>query len=117
MDRMRTGYIDQNQYKTGMITLGICGYNKEPPLAENGMVEKEFFVEEAFDCEVRLLEDMIRRRWIREQPPKEGKRPPHPPLDLPTPEPPCRDVCAELAPKPRKKYTANKLDCDKLNAV
>ncbi|KAI4470405.1 ef-hand calcium-binding domain-containing protein 10 [Holotrichia oblita] len=46
MDRMRTGYIEKEQYVVGMKTLGICSYNNEPPTSE-GMIHKDFFVEEA----------------------------------------------------------------------
>ncbi|XP_023020398.1 uncharacterized protein isoform X2 [Leptinotarsa decemlineata] len=37
MDRMGTGFVDLEQYKKGMATLGICEYNKYPISTEDGM--------------------------------------------------------------------------------
>lgn len=47
-----------------MITLGICSYNETPPLI-NDLVAKEYFIEEAYDCLTLLLDDMLKRRWLR----------------------------------------------------
>lgn len=47
MDPMITNFIEIDQYVTGMKTLGYCSYNKNPPLSPEGMVSKDFFLEEA----------------------------------------------------------------------
>ncbi|RZC43197.1 uncharacterized protein BDFB_007505 [Asbolus verrucosus] len=63
MDRMRTGYIDLEQ------TLGICNYDKKPPLSTEGLVAQETFVEEAYDSLTDLFVEMIRRRGGKLTPP------------------------------------------------
>nr|CAI5857232.1 unnamed protein product [Callosobruchus analis] len=68
MDRMKTGAIEVKQYHKGMTTLGICEYKKSPPLNQDGMVEREVFIEEVYDAEVDLFNDLIKKKWI-------GKRP------------------------------------------
>ncbi|GJQ67964.1 hypothetical protein Trydic_g16720 [Trypoxylus dichotomus] len=79
MDRMRTGYIDKDQYVVGMKTLGICSFNPDPPTTED-MVHKDFFVEEAYENLVSMLNDILRRRWIyfSTQPPSMKTPPPTP---------------------------------------
>ncbi|XP_025831995.1 uncharacterized protein LOC108740725 isoform X2 [Agrilus planipennis] len=47
MDRMETGYISLTQYSTGMKTLGICNYMANPPSTKDGLVAREFFIDEA----------------------------------------------------------------------
>lgn len=38
MDRMNTGFVDMVQYNQGMKTLGICEYDKSPPVSADGLV-------------------------------------------------------------------------------
>lgn len=47
MDPMRNGYIELEQYKIGMHTLGVCSYNQNPPSNGDGTINKEYFVDEA----------------------------------------------------------------------
>lgn len=62
MDRMRTGFIDVQQYRTGMNTIGIKCFNSQPPLNIEGQVSKEFFLEEASQCSCHVLNNLIRVR-------------------------------------------------------
>ncbi|KAG5895793.1 hypothetical protein JTB14_029209 [Gonioctena quinquepunctata] len=68
MDRMGSGLIDMEQYRKGMATLGICDYNKFP-YSQEGMVDKETFVEEVYDAEVALFQDLIGRKWMMKKTP------------------------------------------------
>ncbi|CAH1367615.1 unnamed protein product [Tenebrio molitor] len=76
MDRMRTGFIEVEQYESGMKTLGICSFDQNPPLSTEGAVSKEFFIEEAYDCLTDLFVDMIRRRGGQVTPPSLVTPPP-----------------------------------------
>ncbi|XP_019878476.2 uncharacterized protein LOC109606350 isoform X2 [Aethina tumida] len=80
MDRMRTGSIDLQQYNIGMQTLGICIYNKNPPMSEDCTVPKEFFINEAYECQIDILNDLI---YVHDKSHKDYK----PPLMLKTPPP------------------------------
>ncbi|KAF2897527.1 hypothetical protein ILUMI_08649 [Ignelater luminosus] len=80
MDRMHTGYIDIEQYKTGMRTVGVCSFNERPPLTKDGMVAKEYFIEEAYDCLTHLLNDIIKRHWLLSAAPVVTPPPPTPQL-------------------------------------
>nr|XP_022911315.1 uncharacterized protein LOC111422337 [Onthophagus taurus] len=73
MDPMKLGYIDLNQYNTGMKTLGVCTINPNPDmkrdpcypyLIRDSMVAKETFIEEAYDNLVNLLNELLKRRWL-----------------------------------------------------
>ncbi|KAJ8923146.1 hypothetical protein NQ315_001700 [Exocentrus adspersus] len=68
MDRMNTGSIDMEQYESGMKTLGICEYNKNPKQAEEGLVTKKVFVQEALESETALFNDLIKRKWAGQKP-------------------------------------------------
>lgn len=70
MDRMDSGYIDMKQYESGMKTLGICEFNKQPTLSADGLVSKKVFVREALESETALFNDLIKRKWIGSKPPK-----------------------------------------------
>ncbi|CAH1116002.1 unnamed protein product [Phaedon cochleariae] len=65
MDRMNTGFIEKDQYKQGLITLGVCEYNKFPQMTADNMVSKETFIEEAMRGELCLFNDLIRERRTR----------------------------------------------------
>ncbi|KAJ8957405.1 hypothetical protein NQ318_004885 [Aromia moschata] len=73
MDRMNTGFIEEDQYHKAMTTLGICEYNKKPPLSTEGLVTSDFFIQEALDSETAIFDDLIRRRWIGGKPPSEPR--------------------------------------------
>ncbi|KAL3285044.1 hypothetical protein HHI36_019171 [Cryptolaemus montrouzieri] len=62
MDRFGQGYVDLQQYKTAMETLGICSYNNRPMLNLHSMVSKEVFIEEIFSAELTMFNDLIRNR-------------------------------------------------------
>lgn len=82
MDRMQTGFIDRKQYATGMQTLGICTYNEFPERTDDGiniinhlsstlsliyfnflgLISKPVFVEEAYEAEVAIFNDLIKKR-------------------------------------------------------
>lgn len=79
MDRLQTGFIDQNQYVAGMKTFGVCNFNATPPANAEGdffnlcgnefedcvfaeLVSKETFVEEALEAELAIFDDLIKRR-------------------------------------------------------
>nr|CAH7756881.1 unnamed protein product [Callosobruchus chinensis] len=68
MDRMKSGVIEVKQYHQGMTTLGICEYEKSPSLNQDGMVDREVFIEEVYDAELDLFNDLIKKKWV-------GKRP------------------------------------------
>ncbi|CAH0548043.1 unnamed protein product [Brassicogethes aeneus] len=68
MDRMRTGFIERSQYEIGMKTLGICIYDKNPPLSSECMVSKDFFVDEAYECQIDILNDLIYTNKIKTPP-------------------------------------------------
>ncbi|KAK5642289.1 hypothetical protein RI129_008456 [Pyrocoelia pectoralis] len=72
MDKMRTGYIELDQYKTGMRTVGICSFNPNPQVTSEGMVSKDTFIEEAHDCLIEILTDLLKRRWIETPPPRQS---------------------------------------------
>ncbi|XP_057654054.1 uncharacterized protein LOC130892595 isoform X2 [Diorhabda carinulata] len=74
MDRMGTGFIDMEQYKQGMVTLGICDYNKKPFKTEEG-ISKKTFIEEVYEAEVALFDDLIRRKYIDKKDRKYTDRP------------------------------------------
>ncbi|EFA00374.1 uncharacterized protein LOC103312206 [Tribolium castaneum] len=76
MDPMRTGFIEPDQYEIGMKTLGICSYDKNPLLSTNGLIPKEFFIEEAYECLTDLFVDMIRRYGGQLTPPSLVTPPP-----------------------------------------
>ncbi|KAB0796207.1 hypothetical protein PPYR_10268 [Photinus pyralis] len=69
MDKMRTGHIEVDQYRTGMRTVGVCSFNQNPPLTPDGMVAKNIFIDEAYECLTELLSDLLKRRWIDTPPP------------------------------------------------
>ncbi|XP_019763329.1 uncharacterized protein LOC109539786 [Dendroctonus ponderosae] len=62
MDRLQTGFIDQNQYVAGMKTFGVCSFNKNPPVNAEDLVSKETFVDEAYEAELAIFDDLIKRR-------------------------------------------------------
>ncbi|XP_050294088.1 uncharacterized protein LOC126734485 [Anthonomus grandis grandis] len=62
MDRMGSGYIEICQYVTGMKTLGICTFNEDPDLNDEGLVTRETFVEEAYEAQVAIFEELIKKR-------------------------------------------------------
>lgn len=68
MDRMNSGYMDLHQYESGMNTLGICEYNKNPELSKDQLVSKEVFIREALESETALFNDLIKRKWIGSKP-------------------------------------------------
>ncbi|KAJ8945972.1 hypothetical protein NQ314_009004 [Rhamnusium bicolor] len=73
MDRMKTGFIELDQYRKGMVTLGICSFNKNPPLSPDKMVTKEVFMQEAIDNEIAQFDDLIKRKWTGKKPVSDPK--------------------------------------------
>ncbi|KAJ8935280.1 hypothetical protein NQ314_012904, partial [Rhamnusium bicolor] len=57
----------------GMVTLGICSFNKNPPLSPDKMVTKEVFMQEAMDNEIAQFEDLIKRKWTGKKPVSDPK--------------------------------------------
>ncbi|KAF5294944.1 hypothetical protein FQR65_LT10657 [Abscondita terminalis] len=82
MDKMRTGLIEIEQYHTGMHTVGLCTYNKNPTMNVDKMVTKDVFIDEAYDCLTALLLDIIKPRWIDGPRPKTPPPPPTPTLSI-----------------------------------
>ncbi|CAG9772647.1 unnamed protein product [Ceutorhynchus assimilis] len=62
MDRLQSGFIDKDQYVSGMKTIGVCSYNENPETNDDGEILLDTFVEEAYEAEVAIFDDMIKRR-------------------------------------------------------
>ncbi|KAL1509856.1 hypothetical protein ABEB36_004531 [Hypothenemus hampei] len=62
MDRLQSGSIDMQQYVSGMKTFGICTFNDHPEVNSEGCVTKDRFVNEVYEAEEGIFNDLIRRR-------------------------------------------------------
>lgn len=60
MDRMKTGFIEFQQYGKGISSLGICSFNENPKTNEEGLVSKKVFVEEAYRVQCMYLHDILK---------------------------------------------------------
>ncbi|XP_030767176.1 uncharacterized protein LOC115890951 [Sitophilus oryzae] len=66
MDHMKSGFVEPAQYVTAMQTLAICSFNEHPEYSE----EEETFVEEIYNAELAIFEDLIKRRSLKKKAPK-----------------------------------------------
>lgn len=39
MDRFQTGFVELQQFETGLKTLGICNYNGDPEVNNQGVLQ------------------------------------------------------------------------------
>ncbi|KAK9891518.1 hypothetical protein WA026_014755 [Henosepilachna vigintioctopunctata] len=62
MDRFGQGTVDFQQYKTAMETLGISKYNTKPLMNQFNMISKEIFIEEIYNAELAMFNELIKNR-------------------------------------------------------
>ncbi|XP_022911373.1 uncharacterized protein [Onthophagus taurus] len=67
MDRMGSGYIDLEQYKAGMKSIGVCMVKEE--LLENPLIaiDKKTFVDDALIALESILIDILRRKYMKDE--------------------------------------------------
>lgn len=59
MDRMGNGFIEMNQYKRGIQSLGICDFNQHPKTNFEGHISKCVFIDEAYRAQVFYFNELV----------------------------------------------------------
>ncbi|XP_049832000.1 uncharacterized protein LOC126272841 [Schistocerca gregaria] len=59
LDCERRGALTVDQFRTGMVTLGLAKASDSPPTTHEGLVSKESFISEATNRMVAMLSDMV----------------------------------------------------------
>ena len=59
LDLDRRGALTLDQFRTGMVTLGLAKTSDSPPTNDEGLVSKEVFIKEATKRMVDMLSDMV----------------------------------------------------------